>query len=68
MECHHEISECKITGKTRRKAGGTTYAFDSISFFTTIAGFNVHLDAQLKLLKAKIFFDLNSTFNIQTVA
>jgi len=39
-----------------------------ISFFTTIAGFNVHLDAQLKFLKSKNLFDFNSTFNIQAVA
>ena len=39
-----------------------------ISFLTTIAGFNVHLDAQLKLLKSKNLFDFYTTFKIQVVA
>jgi hypothetical protein len=39
-----------------------------ISFLTTIAGFNIHLDAQLKFLKAKCLFDFMKTFNIQAVA
>jgi len=36
-----------------------------ISFLTTIAGFNVHLDAQLKLLKSQNLFNFNAIFNIQ---
>lgn len=39
-----------------------------ISFLITIAGFNVHLDAQLKFLKSKNLFDFNSVFNIQAIA
>jgi hypothetical protein len=39
-----------------------------ISFLTTIAGFNIHLDAQLKFLKAKCLFDFMKTFNIQAAA
>ena len=39
-----------------------------ISFLITIAGFNVHLDAQLKVLKAKNEFDFTSIFDIHSVA
>ena len=39
-----------------------------ISFLTTIAGFNIHLDAQLKFLKEKKLFDFCSTINISAVA
>ena len=39
-----------------------------ISFLTTIAVFNIHLDVQLKLLKVKCLFDFMKTFNIQAVA
>ena len=39
-----------------------------ISFLTTIAGFNVNLDAQLKFLTSKNLFDFTSLFNIQVVA
>ena len=36
-----------------------------ISIFTTLAGFNIHLDAQLKVLKSKGLFDFNQIFAIQ---
>jgi hypothetical protein len=39
-----------------------------ISFLTMIAGFNIHLDAQLKVLKSKNMFDFKSIFGIHSVA
>jgi len=39
-----------------------------ISFLITIAGFNVHLDAQLKVLKAKSTFNFASIFCIYSAA
>ena len=33
-----------------------------ISFFTTIAGFNIHIDIQLAVLKKSGAFDFNSLF------
>jgi len=50
------IDKSKARGKKR------------ISFLTTIAVFNIHLDVQLKLLKVKCLFDFMKTFNIQAVA
>lgn len=53
---HYGIENTKSRGKKR------------ISFFTTIAGFNVHLDAQLALLKSNDLFDFHTIFGISTVA
>jgi Transposase DDE domain len=39
-----------------------------ISFFTTLAGFNIHLDAQLAKLKSDKLFDFNTVFGIKQVA
>lgn len=39
-----------------------------ISFLTTIAGFNIHLDARLKFLNSKNLFDFKTIFSIQAVA
>jgi len=50
------IEESKQRGKKR------------ISFFTTIAGFNIHLDAQLKKLTADNQFDFYQIFNINKAA
>ena len=53
---HYGIENFKARGKKRT------------SFFTTIAGFNVHLDAQLNLLKATSSFDFKDVFGIEEVA
>ena len=39
-----------------------------ISFFTTVAAFNIHLDIQLKVLKSKGLFDFNSLFFAEIAA
>jgi hypothetical protein len=53
---HYGIENTKQRGKKR------------ISFFTTIAGFNVHLDAQLAKLKSDESFDFIDIFNIRKSA
>jgi len=53
---HYGIENSKSRGKKR------------ISFFTTIAGFNVHLDAQLSLLKSNSTFNFLTIFNISNAA
>jgi len=53
---HYGIEQSKNRGKKR------------ISFFTTIAAFNVHLDAQLKLLKSDKKFCFTDLFGIQSAA
>ena len=53
---NYGIENSKTRGKKR------------ISFFTTIAGFNIHLDAQLAKLKADKLFDFMAVFNIPQVA
>ena len=53
---HYGIENSKSRGKKR------------ISFFTTIAGFNVHLDAQLSLLKSNSTFDFLTIFSINNAA
>lgn len=53
---HYGIEYSKSRGKKR------------ISFFTTIAGFNVHLDAQLSTLKSNSAFDFLTIFSISNVA
>lgn len=53
---HYGIEQSKNRGKKR------------ISFFTTIAAFNVHLDAQLKLLKSEKKFCFTDLFGIQSAA
>ncbi|SHK25535.1 hypothetical protein [Paramaledivibacter caminithermalis] len=52
---HYGIENAKTRGKKR------------ISFFITIAAFNVHLDAQINLLKAISKFDFCKIFSIKTV-
>ena len=39
-----------------------------ISFFAAIAGFNIHLDAQLSVLKARGLFDFSTTFGLKATA
>ena len=53
---HYGLENSKVRGKKR------------ISFFTTVAGCNIHLDAQLALLKANGDFDFNAIFGIGAVA
>jgi len=53
---HYGLESSKVRGKKR------------ISFFATVAGFNVHLDAQLAKLKASGLFDFCSTFRVNTTA
>jgi len=53
---HYGIEKSKTRGKKR------------ISFFTTIAGFNVHLDAQLAFMKANGSYDFIKVFNIKSIA
>ncbi len=53
---NYGIENSKARGKKR------------ISFFTTIAAFNVHLDAQLAKLKSDKAFDFRSVFNISQAA
>ena len=53
---HYGVENSKTRGKKR------------ISFFVTVAAFNVHLDAQLAKLKAIKSFDFISTFGIAVAA
>lgn len=53
---NYGIENSKARGKKR------------ISFFTTIAGFNIHLDAQLAKLKSDKMFDFRHIFNISQAA
>jgi len=53
---HYGIETTKARGKKR------------ISFFTTIAGFNVHLDAQLAFRKQNGTFDFSKQFQIPQAA
>lgn len=39
-----------------------------ISFFATLAGFNIHLDAQLEILRQRGLFEFNSIFGLVLVA
>ena len=48
----YAIERSKVRGKKR------------ISFFTTIAGFNVHLDAQLKVMRAENSFPFDSVLEL----
>lgn len=50
---HYGIERSHVCGKKR------------ISFFTTVAGFNIHLDAQLAKMKASGSFDFHSIFGLQ---
>jgi len=52
---HYGLENSKVRGKKR------------ISFFATIAGFNIHLDAQLAKLKSIGRFDFNSIFGLAAV-
>ena len=53
---HYGLEHSKMRGKKR------------ISFFATIAAFNVHLDAQLAKLKASASFDFSSIFGLHIAA
>ncbi len=53
---HYGIEKSNTRGKKR------------ISFFTTIAGINIHLDAQLAKLKKDNLFDFAALFNISQAA
>lgn len=53
---HYGIENSRTRGKKR------------ILFFTTIAGFNIHLDAQLAKLKADKLFDFNTIFSLDKAA
>ena len=53
---HYGLENSKVRGKKR------------ILFFAAIAGFNIHLDAQLAFLKAKNRFDFCSIFGLKSVA
>jgi len=62
----HQSNNCFANdyGIEKSKARGKKH----ISFLTTIAGFNVHLDAQLKFLKSKNLFDFRKIFNLMATA
>jgi hypothetical protein len=53
---HYELENSKVRGKKR------------ISFLAAIAGFNIHLDAQLPVMKARGLFNFNAIFGIQAAA
>jgi hypothetical protein len=53
---HYGLENSKMRGKKR------------ISFLATLAGFNIHLDAQLAALKEKELFDFHAIFGIKTAA
>ena len=53
---HYGLEDARTRGKKR------------ISFFATVAGFNIHLDAQLAVLKARGLFDFASVFGVRTAA
>ena len=53
---HYGLENSKMRGKKR------------ISFFATIAAFNVHLDAQLAKLKASGLFDFSIIFGLKAAA
>ena len=53
---HYGLENSRMRGKKR------------ISFFATIAGFNIHLDAQLSLLKDRSAFDFNAIFGTKLAA
>jgi len=53
---HYGLENSKVRGKKR------------ISFFAAIAGFNIHLDAQLAFLKAKDHFNFGAIFGLKSVA
>ena len=53
---HYGIENSKVRGKKR------------ISFLTMLAGFNIHLDIQLSLLKSQGLFDFNQFFNTACAA
>ena len=53
---HYGLERSKMRGKKR------------ISFLATIAGFNIHLDAQIAVLKANGSFDFNAIFGLSTAA
>jgi hypothetical protein len=53
---HYGLENSKVRGKKR------------ISFFAAIAGFNIHLDAQLASLKVGGLFDFSSIFGLKSIA
>jgi len=50
---HYGLKNSMVRGKKR------------ISFFATVAAFNIHLDAQLAKLKAIGLFDFNAIFGLK---
>ena len=53
---HYGLEESMVRGKKR------------ISFFATVAAFNIHLDAQLAKMKALGLFDFHATFGVSAAA
>ena len=53
---HYGLENSRMRGKKR------------ISFFATVAAFNVHLDAQLAKLKSTSLFDFTTLFGLALVA
>ncbi len=53
---HYGIEDSHARGKKR------------ISFFTALAGINVHLDAQLNKLKSQRLFDFDAIFGLPAAA
>ena len=53
---HYGLENSKVRGKKR------------ISFFAAIAGFNIHLDAQLATLKSQGLFDFTAIFSLKAAA
>jgi len=53
---HYGLENSKVRGKKR------------ISFFTMIAGFNIHLDAQINMLTAKGLFDFSALLGLTAAA
>ena len=53
---HYGVEKTRVRGKKR------------ISFLTTMAGFNIHLDAQLAKLSQTGLFDFNTIFGLKSAA
>jgi len=53
---HYGLEDSKVRGKKR------------ISFFATVAAFNIHLDAQLDKMKALGLFDFQNIFGVSAAA
>ena len=53
---HYDVERSRMKGKKK------------LSFLTTIAGFNVHLDAQLNFLISQNKFNFCDVFNIRAIS